>query len=457
MSARVLIVDDLIPNVKLLEAKLAAEYFDSISALNGLDAIRICEAGEADLVLLDVMMPGMDGFEVCRRLKNSPLTAHIPVVMVTALDQPADRLKGLDAGADDFITKPIDDAQLFTRVRSLLRLKAVIDELRNRALASRHLGFGDPLAAAAAETGQNARILLVDDRPSSSERLVGALSQYHSVDVEVDPHQALVRAAEGGHEVIIVSLGLQGHDGLRICSQLRSLERTRNAVILMLGEMDDKPRIMRGLEIGAHDFLIRPIDRNELVARVRTQVRRKRFADRLRDSMQSSMELAVTDQLTGLHNRRYLDSHVGALFDQSVLRARPLSLLMLDVDKFKHVNDTYGHDAGDEVLRDFAARIQTCTRGVDLVARMGGEEVVVVLPDTAIDAAQAVAERIREKVAELSFEIHRGQQKIPVTVSIGLATRHPSDADTASLFKRADEALYQAKSTGRNRVVAAAA
>ena len=169
MTARVLVVDDIFPNVKLLETKLTAEYFDVITAMNGPDALAICEQGLCDIVLLDVMMPGMNGFEVCRRLKNAPVTAHLPVVMVTALDQPSDRLMGLDAGADDFLTKPVDDTALLARVRSLVRLKSVTDELRTRAVASRDYGFGDPLAAAAAETGQNARVLLVDDRRSSAE------------------------------------------------------------------------------------------------------------------------------------------------------------------------------------------------------------------------------------------------------------------------------------------------
>jgi two-component system cell cycle response regulator len=228
MSARVLVVDDIPTNVKLLEAKLSAEYFDVVTALNGLDALAICERGEADIVLLDVMMPGMNGFEVCRRLKNGPNTAHIPVVMVTALDQPSDRLKGLDAGADDFLTKPLDDTALFARVRSLVRLKSVTDELRNRALASRRLGIADPLAAAASEIGLNGRLLLIEDRPAAQERLSSALSAFHSVEIEADPHQALIMAAEGDYEAALVSLDLQDYDGLRLCSQLRSLERTRD-------------------------------------------------------------------------------------------------------------------------------------------------------------------------------------------------------------------------------------
>ncbi len=457
MPARILVVDDIFPNVKLLQTKLTAEYFDVVTAMNGPDAIEICEQGLCDIVLLDVMMPGMDGFEVCRRLKESPTTAHLPVVMVTALDQPSDRLKGLDAGADDFLTKPVDDTALFARVRSLVRLKSVTDELRTRALASRDYGIGDPLLAATAETGQNAAILIVDDRASSYERLQSALSPFHRVQVETDPNQALLRVTETAFDVVIVNLDLQGFDGLRLCSQIRSLERTRHVAVLMLAEAEDRTRILRGLDIGVHDFLVRPVDRNELVARVRTQVRRKRFGERLRESVQASMELAVTDALTGLHNRRYLDSHLAALFDEASLRGRQLAVLVLDVDRFKSVNDTWGHDAGDEVLREFATRIRANTRGIDVVARFGGEEVVVVMPDTALEGGQLVAERIRERVECEPFAIHRGTRSLTVTVSIGVSARQAGDQNASEVLKRADAALYRAKTDGRNRVVAAAA
>ncbi|MBN9440880.1 PleD family two-component system response regulator [Bosea sp. (in: a-proteobacteria)] len=455
MSARVLVVDDVPANLKLLEAKLSAEYFDVLTATNGPDALAICERGEPDIVLLDVMMPGMNGFEVCRRLKSTPATAHIPVVIVTALDQPRDRLQGLDAGADDFLTKPLDDVALFARVRSLARLKSMTDELRNRAVASRRLGIADPLAAAAAETGLNGRVLLVEDRPSVADRLQSALSAFHVVEVEPDAQQAMLRAAEDEFDSVLVSLDLQEQDGLRLCSQLRSLDRTRDVSVLLMGEAENRARILRGLEIGAHDFLIRPIDRNELLARVRTQIRRKRFTDRLRDSLQSSMEMAVLDQLTGLHNRRFMDTRLVAMFDESALRARALSVLVLDVDHFKAVNDSWGHDAGDEVLKEFADRVRACTRGIDLVARMGGEEVVVVLPDTGPKAAYAVAERIREKVENTPFAIYANSRDITVTVSIGVASRKAGDASSADIMKRADDALYRAKAGGRNRVIAA--
>jgi two-component system cell cycle response regulator len=457
MSARVLIVDDLYPNVRLLETKLSLEYFDVVVAMNGPDALAICERGACDVVLLDVMMPGMDGFEVCRRLKSNPDTAHLPVVIVTALDQPADRLRGLDAGADDFLTKPIDDTALMTRVRSLVRLKAVTDELRSRALATRALGGIDPLALAAADTGEGANILLVEDRASAIDRIGTALSQHHRVTVETDPHRALVLAPDGGFEVALVSLDLEGFDGLRLCSQLRSLDRTRNLSLIMLGEMGEKTRITRGLDFGVNDYLLRPIDRNELVARVRTQVRRRRFTETLRSALQASMELAVTDDLTGLHNRRYLDRQIGTVFGDAMLHQKGLACLLLDIDRFKLINDTWGHEAGDEVLRAFAERIRQQVRPMDILARYGGEEIVMVVPGVDLPEAQAIAERVRERVEAAPFAVQRGTRDIPVTVSIGVAVRRSTDASPADMLGRADAALYRAKSAGRNRVEAAAA
>jgi len=457
MTARVLVVDDIATNLKLLEAKLSAEYFDVKTAMNGPDGLDIVQAGECDIVLLDVMMPHMDGFEVCRRIKGDPLTAHIPVVMVTALDQPADRVAGLEAGADDFLTKPIDEVALIARVRSLVRLKSVQDELRARALGSKDMGMGDPFVIAAAESGLNGRILLIEDRASVAERLFKSLSAFHMVEVETSAENAVFRAAEHNYDLAIVSLNLEGHDGLRICAQLRSLERTRNIGVLMVADPQDKTRLLRGLEIGANDFLMRPIDRNELLARVRTQVRNQRYAESLRNSVQQSMELAIIDPLTGLHNRRFLDSNVGNLVKDAARRSRPLSLLVMDVDRFKLINDTYGHDCGDEVLRELAKRARQCLRTHDLLVRFGGEELVAVLPDTGHSSAQAVAERIRESVNGEPFAIANGTSGITVTVSLGVAVMRHVQESHADLFKRADEALYRAKNEGRNRVVLDAA
>src|SRR5271154_6926921 len=317
MTARVLVVDDIPANVRLLEARLSAEYFDVITATSGREALSICERGECDLVMLDVMMPDMDGFEVCRRLKTNPVTHHIPVVMVTALDQSTDRVTGLDAGADDFLTKPASDLVLIARVRSLVRLKMMTDELRMRAVTSKEIGLENPAREAVADTGRGARLLIVDDRQTSWERMAQTLGLEHTVDVETEPRKAVFQAAETPFDLAIVSLGLENYDGLRLCSHIRSLDRTRNLPLLAIAETDDNTRLMRGLEIGVNDYLIRPIDPNELLARVRTQVKKKRYAERLRDNVQMSIEAAITDALTGLHNRRYMEIHLGTLVEQA--------------------------------------------------------------------------------------------------------------------------------------------
>ncbi len=457
MTARILVVDDLLPNIRLLETRLTAEYFDVRTAMNGPEALAICEQGDCDIVLLDVMMPGMDGFEVCRRLKASAATAHLPVVMVTALDQPADRLRGLEAGADDFLTKPVDEVALLARVKSLVRLKMLTDELRSRALASRDVGLADPNAEALLDNGLGGRILLVDDRPTSSDRLIGALAQVHTVDLETNPQQALLRAPEGDYDVILISLGLHGFDGLRLCSQIRSLERTRRVPILIISDIDDTARVHRGLEIGVNDYLARPVDRNEMLARVRTQIKRKRYHDSLTEALTMSVEAAVVDQLTGLHNRRFMQSHLTKLASDGANNNNPFAVMILDIDHFKRVNDSFGHDAGDEVLAEFAKRIKASIRGIDMACRAGGEEFVILLPETEPTIAGKVAERIRNKVETKPFPINSGRRVIDVTVSVGVAGFTYGHTTADAMLKRADEALYRAKREGRNRVVLAAA
>ncbi len=444
-------------NLKLLEAQLSAEYFDVLTASNGFEALALCERGECDIVLLDVMMPDMDGFEVCRRLKSNPATHHIPVVMVTALDQPADRVRGLEAGADDFLTKPVTDVALISRVRSLCRLKMVTDELRMRAVTTKEIGLQSPEREAVAETGRNGRVLIVDDRQTSYERIVATLAAEHSVDIESDPTEALFHAAEGNYDLLIVSLTLENFDGLRLCSQLRSLERTRHVPVLAIAEADKPERLVRGLEIGVNDYLIRPIDKNEMLARVRTQIKKKRYAERLRDNASKSIEMAITDALTGLHNRRYMEMHLGTLVDQAAARNKPLAVLVLDIDFFKSINDTHGHDAGDDVLRDFALRIRKSTRNIDLACRYGGEEFVIVMPETDMAVASMVAERLRRRIATEPFPIQQGARKLEVTISIGIAALGAADDTAAAILKRADTALYRAKKDGRNRVVQDAA
>ena len=455
MTARILVVDDIPANVKLLEARLVAEYFDVLTASDGYEALAICEKQPVDLILLEIMMPGIDGFEVCERLKSNPRTAHIPVVMVTALDQPSDRVRGLKAGADDFLTKPVNDLQLMSRVKSLVRLKNVSDELRLRAETAHNVGLQDITSTDRPDEFGN--VLLVDGRGSSQERIIRALKPVAEVTAMSDPQAALFEAAENSFDLVIVNSNFDDYDPLRLCSQLRSLERTRYIPLLIIAEQGHDEMVVRALDLGVTDYLMRPVDPNELVARSLTQIRRKHCNDRLRASVKQTIELAVTDGLTGLHNRRYLDNHLKLLIDRALARGRPLSICITDIDRFKSVNDTYGHDAGDEVLRDFAHRVRSTVRGADLACRFGGEEFVVVMPDTPADAAAAIAERLRAAIENAPFMLKHAGEALNVTASFGIASRITSVLTPDQLMKQADLALYEAKNTGRNRVVAAAA
>src|SRR5207302_1051193 len=255
-------------------------------------------------------------------------THFIPVVMITALDSPADRVRGLEAGADDFLTKPVSDIVLIARVRSLTRLKMMTDELRMRAITSLEIGVQAPERSAVTDNGKGGHILLVDDRPSSYERLVPVLRGEHTVDLQSQPSEALFQAAEGNYDLLIVSLGLRNFDGLRLCSQARSLERTRHVPILAIADADNNARLLGGLEIGVND----------------------------------------------------------------------------------------------DVLREFAVRVRKSIRGIDLACRYGGEEFVIVMPETDLHVAGMVAERLRRSIAGEPFAVSKGAKRIGVTISIGLST-----------------------------------
>jgi two-component system, cell cycle response regulator len=454
MTARVLVVDDILANVRLLEAKLSAEYFDVVTAMNGADALDSIQRTKPDIVLLDVMMPGIDGVEVCRQIKNNAQTHHIPVVMVTALDQPEDRIKGLEAGADDFLTKPVNDLALFCRVKSLVRLKMLTDELRARSPNGETVNLMSRREDAAARPG---KVLVIDNRAAASERTRAALVPHHEVTVIDDPLTAVMHAAETRYELIIINLDMDNIDGLRLCSQLKSLERTRQTPILIVVAPDDHQRLLRALDMGVNDYLIRPIDKLELLARANTQIRRCRYTDQLRSHVQATMELAVTDPLTGLYNRRYMENQTAALVEHAINRGKSLALLALDVDHFKAVNDENGHPVGDRVLQELASRLKQSIRNIDMICRIGGEEFVIVLPNTDTEVATKIADRMRRSISGKPFDVGAKNGPLTVTVSIGVAAIESQSDTLETILKRADEALYSAKRGGRNRVNSTAA
>ena len=306
VPARILIVDDHEDNIELLRARLAARGYAIESAMDGEQAIAAVAKSPPDLILLDVMMPRIDGFEVVRRLKADKSLPFIPIILQTALDSTEHKVEGLDAGADDYITKPINFAELEARVKSMLRIKRLQDALEER---EREL------------SEVNARLL----------------------------------------------------------------------------------------------------------------------------------KMAQTDALTGLDNRRYLEERLEEMFGHSRRLKEPLAVVMCDLDRFKSVNDTYGHQVGDVVLKQFARILKKEAREIDRVGRYGGEEFMLLLPGTVLDAAVTFAERVRKAVEAHTFTFDGGT--LQRTMSCGVAAwPHPRIDDCDTLVKAADDALYVAKETGRNRV-----
>jgi two-component system, cell cycle response regulator len=304
---KILVVDDHEDNVELLRARLQARGYDVEGANDGQAALDKVDSWCPDLVLLDVMMPKMDGIEVVRRIKGNPKLPFIPVIMQTALDSTENKVEGLDAGADDYVTKPINFAELEARITAHLRIKQLQTDL----------------AASRKELSE------------------------------------------------------------------------------------------------ANDKLTR---------------------------------ISLTDGLTGIDNRRSLEDRLQEMWQHSVRLHEPIALVMCDIDKFKSVNDNYGHQAGDSVLKEFAQLLKDEAREIDRVGRYGGEEFLLILPGTVLDAAVTFAERLREKVESHTFSYVGGT--LTRTMSCGVASSpHPRVKDQEALLRAADDALYVAKETGRNRVV----
>jgi two-component system cell cycle response regulator len=450
MTARILIVDDIPANLRLLEAKLAAEYYQVAAAESGLEALELARQWQPDLVLLDVMMPGMDGYECCAALKADPATQHIPVVMVTALGDAQERLHGLQVGADDFLTKPVEYETLLVRTRSLVRLKRLLDEWRGRAETARALGLdcGKPAPSIA-----GARALVVDDWDYGARAVESALARDGVITARARSRgetAALTTAVR--FDLIVLSLSLAEEDALALAADLRAAEATQDIPLLLVTEPNLRARVLRGFDLGANDWVLRPLDENELRARARNQIRRKLYQDRLRADLGRALEQALTDPLTGLYNRRYLMRHLNGLLTTSPPAA--LAVLMVDIDHFKAINDRHGHGVGDRTLQRVAESLRARTRAFDTLARVGGEEFVLVMPGAGLAEALVAAERLRADIERLPLEASpRGS--CAVTISIGVAASQGQAVAAQALLDQADGALYAAKRSGRNRVMAA--
>lgn len=453
MTARILIVDDVPANSRLLEATLTSEYYQVAAARDGFEALRLAKDWQPDLILLDVMMPGMDGFECCRRLKEEGGTHHIPVVIVTALGEQNERLRGLEAGADDFLTKPVEFETLLARLRNLVRLKRLLDEWRARGETARALGLATEPRHLPSVAG--ATVLVIDDVDATANVVQDALAREGMIIGRArSEDQALAQCAEVKLDLVVLSLALSEVDPLQLASRLRAEDSTQAIPQLLIADREQRVRLLRGFDLGANDWLLRPLDENELRVRARNQVRRKFYQEQLRADAGQALELALTDPLTGLYNHRYLMRLLEVLLSSDAPNG--IALLMIDIDHFKQVNDIFGHPAGDAALRQIAESLRSHTRVFDALGRYGGEEFVVVMPATSLPEAAAAAERLRAGVEAIVFEPSAGVTHA-LTASIGVACSNDRRVAPDMLLKAADQALYKAKRQGRNKVESAKA
>jgi len=428
----ILVVDDQPQNIELLEAYLVPQGYEIVTAANGEEALGKLSGNQIDLLLLDVMMPGIDGFEVIRRVRQDDTHRLLPIILVTALRETKDRVKGIEAGCDDFISKPIDKAELLARVRSLLKLKAYND------LMSNYRKDLEVTKISADEAREYAESIINTVR----EPLIALDQDLRVVKVSRSFYDVFKVKPEETMGQLIYDLGNKQWD----IPKLRDL----------LEDILPKKVSFDNYEV-EHDFAI--IGRRIMLLNAR-QIQRASGKERIillaiediterKQSEEKIQQMAYHDSLTGLPNRKLFSDRLGIALIHAQRNQKKVGIAMLDLDNFKDVNDTLGHDAGDILLKAAAMRLSAELRKVDTVARFGGDEFVLILPDLkVIEDAIPVAQKIVDSFRK-SFLIDTNQ--LIVTMSIGIAVYPNDGTDEAMLLKNADIAMYQAKQAGRDR------
>lgn len=454
MAGQILIADSVATNRIVMKVRLMQACYQVEQAVNAAETIDQARKVLPDLILLDLMISGQDGVSVCQTLKNDAQTAHIPIIIVTDQNNEEAKIKALRAGADDFMTKPLDELTLLARVRSLLRARDTDEELRLRESTSKELGFAETSPVFQGPVN----VAMIAKNNSVAMGWKASLVDTVADNIVVTPKESALALLPDNQnpDVYVIACDLEKpDDGLRLLSELRSRPQSRHSAVIMVVPKDGHEKSATALDMGANDLMFEGFSAQELTLRLQTQIRRKKQADRLRETVRDGLRMAVIDPLTGLYNRRYAMPHLNRISERAKTTGRQFAVMVLDLDRFKTVNDTYGHSAGDAVLREVAGRIKDNLRAVDMVARIGGEEFLLVMPDTSLMQARIAAERLCDLVHETAVHNDKVPSGISVSVSIGVAMGGmPNQADTVDqLIEAADKALYSAKSDGRNQVI----
>lgn len=455
MAGRILIADNVATNRIILKVKLASASYEISQADSAFTLLQSAKTNKPDLILMDTALSDVDSFDVCRQLKKAPETTNIPVVMITDKDDRDIRLQALRAGAEDVLLKPLEEQVLLARVRNLLRAQGLRDELIRRQGTAADFGFHE----APMDFGEKPQILIVTGDVFTSCKWKKNICDLLSADVTVvSQSHALGEIGKQNYspDVIILPAELEQNKGcLTLIAELRSRTQTRHSAIIVTRNSNRQDDAIAALDIGANDLLDENSHPEEVVLRIRTQLERKQKADRLRATLEDGLRLAVTDPLTGLYNRRYALPHTARISERSAETGNPFAVMVLDLDHFKTINDTYGHAAGDTVLKEIAQRLKNNLRSVDLICRIGGEEFLVVMPDTNLPAARRTAERLRQVTEAEQVRVSAEIDKISVTLSIGVSIggiEGQLAMPVQTVVDCADRALLGAKSHGRNQV-----
>ncbi len=450
---RVLIVDDEPRNVKLLAAMLSRRKFHILTAYNGQEALDVTKKHMPDLILLDIMMPILNGYEVIEKLKSDVLTQHIPIILITALDSPESKHKGLAIGAEEFLNKPVNTAELLARINSMLRLKQYKEQLTIRKKSQESFSTKKAPAQIPIASQNLHTILLVEDNPSDVKLIKAHLTGQNYRLLVADRGESAIKLAQSEKiDLLILDVMLPDTDGFQVCRQLKEMNVTRNIPIIFSTSLRDLDSRIKGIDAEGDDFLVKPINGKELNAKITHFLRKKKHLDELRSHCENTINSALNDALTGLYNHLHFKRSLELEVKRSCRQSHDLALLMIDLDNFKKYNDNLGHPAGDMILREVGRVIRENVRDIDLAARYGGEEFAVILPYTQTADALAIAERIRIAVSCLTLPLKSPPKLGHITVSIGIATYPANASSSDELITKADEMLYQAKRTGKNRV-----
>lgn len=456
MTGRILIVDDLAINRIILRAKLGSACYDTIAASSGDQALAIARSERPDLIVLDMMMPGLDGIAVCRALRADPVTAQIPVIVATASRDVELRKAALDAGARVFLTKPLDEMVLLAHIRSLLRAHETEAELRRQSALCQDHGFSEPPAA----FNGPPRVVLVGASPQLGVFWRHRLAPFYRgcrFDVMTMAEALNLRVDQPSPDVFVIGPEMAAQPGgLRVLLDLQTRKRSRRAALCVIVPSDTVEQSVMALDLGADDLLVAPLDAEETALRLRLLIERKRRTDALRGMVERGLNLAAIDPLTGLLNRRSAVPQLLRIASEAQRRGTSFAVMLLDLDRFKAVNDTFGHGVGDTVLKVIAARLRSLIGADDVLARYGGEEFLVALAQSDPDVARDTAERLCRVIEETPVTGSGIPVPLRVTMSVGLAVSRGSDAQQVDvierMIERADRALLDAKSLGRNTV-----